>query len=361
LQNPRTKRGRTVRVEDVAREAGVSPITVSRALSAPHKVRLETRQRVAAAVIRTGYVVNSIASTLKSGRSWIVTVFVANLQNPHLASAVQGIVDVLEGSRFRLMFAQTGWDGAVTPDVVESIVPFRPAGIVLTGVGCDRATRRVLMDLDVPVVEIGERSHPVDMLVQISSYEAGRQMGQHFGQQGFSRIAFCGHTLGHGAERLRGFQDGLSAFDIEPGLILPIEGTQTFDDGVTSLQRILSALEGCDAIFYGSDVLAFGALIEARNLGIAVPDAIAIAGYGDLDFSKHLRPSLTTINIGNYDAGRLAGEMLRARLDQRAVDHPVANLPVRLESRLSTARSTMLQPSAGDVAAVLNEPQPSLP
>ncbi|MDB5541329.1 MAG: LacI family transcriptional regulator [Devosia sp.] len=353
MQNPRTKRGRTVRVEDVAREAGVSPITVSRALNAPDKVRPETRQRVAAAVIRTGYVVNSIASTLKSGRSSIVTVFVANLQNPHLASAVQGIVDALEGSRLRLMFVQTGWDGEVTPDIVESIVPFRPAGIVLTGVGSDRPTRKVLLDLDVPVVEIGERSHPVDMLVQISSFEAGRQMGQHFGQQGFSRIAFCGHTLGHGAERLRGFREGLSSFGLEPRLVLPIEGTQTFDDGVASLRRILIGLDGCDAIFYGSDVLAFGALMEAGNLGIAVPDALAIAGYGDLDFSKHLKPSLTTINIGNYDAGRLAGEMLRARLDQRALQHPIANLPARLETRLSTARSRTAQlPASEDASAV---------
>jgi LacI family gluconate utilization system Gnt-I transcriptional repressor len=107
--------GRTVRVEDVAREAGVSPITVSRALSAPHKVKSDTRQRVMEAVARTGYVVNTIASTLRSGRSPIVTVFVASLENPHFASAVQGALDAFEGSRFHLMFAQTGYSVPLGP------------------------------------------------------------------------------------------------------------------------------------------------------------------------------------------------------------------------------------------------------
>ena len=242
------------------------------------------------------------------------------------------------------MFAQTGWDGEVTSDVAESVVPFRPAGIVLTGVGCDRATRKLLLNLEIPVVEMGERSHPVDMLVQMSSFEAGRLMGQHFGEQEFGRIAFCGHTLGHGAERLRGFRNGLAAFGQEPKLVLPIEGTQTFEDGVASLGHILADLPGCDAVFYGSDVLAFGALMEARKRAIAVPQDLAIAGYGDLDFSRHVEPALTTINIASYDTGRLAGEMLLARLDQQALEHTIAQLPVRLEARASTARR---MPSAG--------------
>ena len=100
---------RPVRVEDVAREAGVSPITVSRALSAPHKVRPETRERVMAAVLKTGYVVNSIASSLRSGRSSTVTVFVASLLNPHFAAAMQGALDAFEGSRFRLMQQRGRW------------------------------------------------------------------------------------------------------------------------------------------------------------------------------------------------------------------------------------------------------------
>jgi LacI family gluconate utilization system Gnt-I transcriptional repressor len=334
---PKT-RARPVRVEDVAREAGVSPITVSRALSAPHKVRLETRRRVEAAVASTGYVVNSIASTLRSGRSSIVTVFVASLQNPHLAAAVQGIIDAFEGSRFRLMFAQTGWSEEVSDEVVQTVLPFRPAGMVLSGVGADAASRKALIELDLPVVEVGERADPVDMLVQMSSFETGRLMGEHLGRQGFSRIAFCGHTLGHGSARLEGFRASLSAFGIAPALILPLEGTQSIADGIASLDRILKVLPDCDAIFYGSDLLAMGALIDARQRRLRVPDDIAITGYGDLDFARHLDPPLTTIRVSDYEMGRLAGEMLRRRLDGQSVEVPIVEIPVRLETRKSTAR-----------------------
>lgn len=336
MDSRRKPRGKPVRVEDVAREAGVSPITVSRALSSPHKVRFETRERVAAAVASTGYVVNSIASTLRSGRSAIVTVFVASLQNPHFAAAVQGIIDAFEGSRYRLMFAQTGWSEEVSDDLVQTVLPFRPAGIVFSGVGCDEATRKTLTELEVPVIEMGVRANPMDMLVQMPSFEAGRLMGEHLGAQGFSRIAFSGHTIGHGAARLKGFRAGLSQFGLAPSLILPIEGTQSVSDGVVSLGRILSDLPGCDAIFFGSDLLAMGALIEARRRRIDVPAKLAVAGYGDLDFAGYLEPPLTTVRISDHEMGRVAGDMLRRRLDQQAVEQPVVQIPVQLVVRQST-------------------------
>lgn len=325
-----------VRLEDVAREAGVSPITVSRALSTPHKVRRETRERVAEAVAQTGYVVNSIASTLRSGRSNIVTVFVASLQNPHFAAEVQGIIDAFQGSRYKLMFAQTGWAGELTAEIIEQLLPFRPAGMVLAGVGGDRATRKALINLDIPIVEMGEPANTVDMLVQISSFEAGRLMGEHFCQRGFTRIAFCGHTIGHGATRLEGFKSALAKFGLVPSLILSIEGTQSVPDGVASVAEIFARLPDCDAIFYGSDLLALGALIEARRRGVEVPGQLAIAGYGDLDFAEHLDPPLTTIRISDHEIGRTAGDMLLKRLENIAFDQPVVRLPVTLAVRHSS-------------------------
>jgi len=328
---------RRVRVEDVAREAGVSPITVSRALNAPHLVREETRERVTDAVARTGYVVNSIASTLRSGRSDIVTVFVASLQNPHLAAEAQGIIDAFQASRYRLMFAQTGWRGELTADLIDSVLPFRPAGMILAGVGGDRITRRSLINLDVPIVEMGERAHAVDMLVQYSSFEAGRLMGEHFGQRGFRTVAFCGHTLGHGERRLDGFESALKAFGVTPSVVLSIEGNQSVSDGVASIERVLSQQPDCEAIFYGSDLLAMGALIEARRRGLDVPGQLAIGGYGDLDFARHLDPPLTTIKISDYDIGHLAGERLLARLEGEASHPQIVTLPIDIVVRRSTA------------------------
>lgn len=320
----------------MAREAGVSPITVSRALNTPRLVREETRERVNEAVARTGYVVNSIASTLRSGRSNIITVFVASLQNPHLSAEAQGIIDAFEGTRYRLMFAQTGWRGELTADLIDSVLPFRPAGMVLAGVEGDRVTRRSLLNLDVPIVEMGERTHAVDMLVQFSSFEAGRLMGEHFGRRGFKRVAFCGHTLGHGERRLLGFESALKAFGVVPAVVVPIEGNQSVSDGVASIDRVLSQQPDCEAIFYGSDLLAMGALIEARRRGFDVPGRLAIGGYGNLDFASHLDPPLTTIKVSDYDLGRLAGERLLNRLEGNVSKTQISTLPIEIAIRSST-------------------------
>lgn len=330
---------RAVRVEDVAREAGVSPITVSRALRTPELVKPETRQRVADAVARTGYVVNSIASTLRSGRSSIVTMFVASLRNPHFAAAVQGTFDAFEGSRFRLMFAQMGYSDELSPDVVETLLPFRPAGLLLTGVVNREETRAALRRLGAPVVEMwGERPDPIDMLVCSSGFSGGRLMGRHFGEQGFRRIAYCGHTVGRGAERLAGFRAGLEEFALEPALILPLEGTRTFSDGIAAFEQILGRQPDCDAVFFGSDVLAVGALVAAQRRGVDVPGTVALAGYGDLEFAAEITPSITSVHVADYQIGRLAGEMMLKRLDGGAVEQPIIQVPLNLQVRASTQR-----------------------
>lgn len=329
---------RAVRVEDVAREAGVSPITVSRALRTPELVKPETRQRVAEAVARTGYVVNSIASSLRSGRSAIVTVFVASLRNAHFANAIQGTLDAFEGSRFRLMFAQTGEDDELGPDAVESVAPFRPAGVIFTGVVRNPQSRALLQALGAPVVEMwSDSGSPLDMYVGSSTREGGRLMGDYFGRGGWRRIVYCGHVRGRGAERLDGFRAGLSAHGIAVALVHPMNGTNGLGEGMAAFDDILAECPDCDAIFFGTDIMAIGALLRARQRGIAVPGQISIAGYGDLEFARLVEPPLTTVRVEDYLLGRRAGEMLLSRLGGAELTEPVIHVPVTLEVRGSTS------------------------
>ena len=319
--------------------AGVSPITVSRALSYPEKVKEETRQRILAAVAETGYVVNHFASSLRSGRSTIVTVFVSNLSNPHFATSMQGIIDVFEGSNFHLMFAQIGYSENTEIEVVNGALPFRPAGVIFTGVVRAEATREALAGLDIPVIEMwGHRDDPIDMLVGFSNADGGRLMGRHFGQRGFRRIAYCGHTLERGAERLVGFREGLAEAGAELRAVHPMEGTRSIMDGMQAFDDILEQLPECDAIFFGTDILAIGAILRANERGIEVPGQVAVAGFGGLDFTAHVRPGLTTLSIEGYEMGQNAGTMMLARLRGGAVDRPIFDYPITLIERASTAR-----------------------
>ena len=328
---------RPVRVEDVARVAGVSPITVSRALSYPEKVKEETRKKVADAVAQTGYVVNSFASSLRSGRSSIVTVFVSSLLNPHFATSMQGLVDALDGNRYHLMFAQTGYSEMLEMDVVGAVLPFRPAGVVFTGVVRSDATRTSLQRLGIPILEMwGYRPDPIDMLIGFSNHEGGRLMGDHLGRQGYRRICYCGHAQDRGAERLGGLREGLAPHGAELVQVLPMEGTRGILDGVAAFDTIRAESPRVDAIFFGTDILASGAVLRCHELGVQVPGDIAIAGYGDLDFAEHMRPSLTTIRIPSYDMGYEAGRMLLRRLGGHEVEQPVMLHPIELKARQST-------------------------
>ena len=337
-QTPRGA-GRAVRVEDVAREAGVSPITVSRALRTPEKVKSATLARVLEAVEKTGYQVNSIASSLRSGQSSFVSVFVASLENPHFAASMQGAIDAFEGSRFQLLFAQSGYAENLSAARVKSMLPFKPAGIIFTGIVREEETRAFLKSLGVPVIEMwGDVPNPIDMLVSSAGREGGRLMGEHFGHQGFKRVAYVGHTIERASPRIEGFIAGLKPFGVAPALVLPMEGTRDLEDGVAAFDRIRAEVPDCDAIFFGTDVMAAGAIVRAMELGLDIPGDIAIAGYGDLDFSAHIRPSMTSVKIQDYEIGKTAGRLLLQRLKGEVLAQPIIQVPVQLETRSSTAR-----------------------
>lgn len=328
---------RAVRVEDVAREAGVSPITVSRTLSAPHKVKPETRERVTAAVEKTGYVVNSIASSLRSGRSTTVTVFVASLLNPHFAAAMQGALDAFEGSRYRLMFSQVGYIEGLKADITETIRPFSPAAVMFTGIPMRDEARDALRRLNVPVMELWSGADdPIDMVAGGSIEGGARLMGEHFVHQGYRHIAYAGQTHVPGGIGLAGFRKGIEAAGGTLGFVLPVEGTGTLSAGIVVLRQILRDYPQCDAIYFGSDLLAVGAQIAARERGVEMPGQLAMGGYGDLEFAQHLMPALTTVHVSDYETGRLAGVALRARLEGQPLAGPIIQVPMHLVVRDST-------------------------
>ncbi len=330
---------RPVRVEDVARVAGVSPITVSRALRTPEKVKPATLERVLDAVRATGYQINAIASSLRSGQSSFITVLVASLQNLHYAAAMQGVIDAFEGSRFHLTFTQMGYAEDIDAGLLRSLLPFKPAAILFSGIVRDEGARDFLKSLDIPVMEMwGDQQSPVDMLVTSPAREGGRLMGEHFADQGFRHIAYIGHTTSRALARIEGFRQALEARGSRLSLLLSIEGTTEMEDGIAAYDEVMRRLPECDAMLFGTDVMAAGALVRAQELGIAIPAQLALAGYGDLFFARHTRPTLTSVHTGPYDVGHAAGKLLRRRVHGETIGQRIIQVPVTLEVRGSTLR-----------------------
>ncbi|MBN9305246.1 MAG: hypothetical protein BGO82_08950 [Devosia sp. 67-54] len=330
---------RPVRVEDVARAAGVSPITVSRTLRTPDIVKPETRRRVEEAVAQTGYMVNSIASSLRSGQSTFVLVVVASLQNVHYAAAMQGMIDAFEDTRYRLTFSQARFTEELSAEQIRALLPFRPAAFVFSGIVRGDEARAYLRSLRVPILEFwGESETPVDMLVISPGRDSGRLLGEHFAEQGFERVAYIGHTGIRGQPRLEGFREALRRGGRDLALVQPAEGSVEMEDGAAIVDTVLAKLPDCDAMAFASDIMAVGALMRLQEMGRRVPDEIAIAGHGDLFFAGHTRPQVTTVHTAPYEIGRQAGTLLRTRLTDGRVDEPVIQVPISLVVRESTFR-----------------------
>jgi LacI family gluconate utilization system Gnt-I transcriptional repressor len=327
----------SVRIEDVAKLAGVSPITVSRALSDPKKVREATRKKVEKAVAKTGYVVNTLARNLRTGRSSIISMFANDLQNEHFAKAIRGCGDALGNSAYHLMVTQTNYNDTQQHNVLQSVVPLRPAALIYTGVVRPPDTVVILRNLGIPIMEMWDfTTDPIDMLVGFSNYEGGRLVGRHFGELGFKNIAYAGRTEGRGALRLQGFQESLASFGATTSMVLPKEGVRTMSDGKEALATILAEMPACDAIFFGTDTLAIGAIFECRTRGITIPAELAIAGFGDIDVASQLAKPLTTVQISGYDMGYQAGERLLNRLTGRVAESNSLLFPLKLVVRAST-------------------------
>jgi len=313
-------------MHDVAREAGVSAMTVSRALKQPDKVASATRARIAEAVARLGYVPDQVAGSLASGESRLVAALVSTLTGSIFASTIQGLNQGLRAEGHELLLGTTDYSKASEEALLRATLSRRPDGLVLTSGVHTPATRELLCQLHVPVVEVWDLpERPIDTAVGFSNEAAGRAMTAFLAELGYRRIGFVG---AFGAEDHRGQarrvgyraqlrDSGLGPFrEVDDRRLhhssdWPAGGM--IECGARSLAALLQAHPDCDAVFCASDAAALGALMEARRQGLEVPARLAIAGLGDFEYAGDHGLGLTTLAIPGQQIGLQAARLLLAR------------------------------------------------
>ncbi|AUT49403.1 LacI family DNA-binding transcriptional regulator [Achromobacter sp. AONIH1] len=324
------------RIEEVARLAGVSPITVSRALRQPEKVAKDKRERILQVVAQTGYASNPHARALRSGQSSVVAAFVSNIFSQQFALAVQGCAEVLEPQGYQLMVGQTSYSYAKETSMIASLRALRPAAVLFTGVIELEENRQSLRELGIPIMETWAYPRdPIDMLVGLSNYDAGFMAASHLAERGYRRVAFMARHGGRGELRRQGFAAAAAQRGLEVVAELAVDNPQTIADGRAALARLLSQGGKFDAVFCANDLLAVGAMFEARDRKLAVPRDLAVLGFGETDIAGEIQPGLTTIGVDSLDLGRRAGEMLLQRLGGGMPAHPHQVMPLRIHARAS--------------------------
>jgi len=317
----------SIRIRDVARHAGVSPMTVSRALRDPAKVSEGLRRRVEAAVSQIGYLPNRLAGNLSSNRSNVVGMIVPSILNSLFANTIQGISDVLRREGYHLMLADSGYSLEEEEAIVTTFLQQRICGLVLHNTKHTAATRRLIEKAAVPVVEVGNLSaSPLDMTVSYSNFEAAKAMTLHLAQLGYRRIGFVSLPLQdneRSSERRRGYLAALdeAGLSSDPAIMLEVSGG--FASGGKAIARLVQTDEEIDAVFFAGDVLAVGALFECQRRGWPVPGRVAIASFDDVDLLRNVIPAITTLRIPRYEIGRRSAEVLLDRVSGRSAE-PVA-------------------------------------
>ncbi|SHN07750.1 LacI family DNA-binding transcriptional regulator [Roseibium suaedae] len=311
-----TGRSKPVRIEEVARLADVSPITVSRALRNPDLVSEKTRKRILEVVQETGYWSNPHASALRSGRSSIVAVFVSNLLSQQYTRAAQACAQVIEANGLQMMVGQTSYSYSRELTAIQSLRALRPAAVFLTGVIELEENRRMLRDLNIPIVESWAHTRdPIDMLVAFSNVDAGRLAATHLANRGFKRPAFIGRGGGRGKLRLQGFTERLSQRDLPLTGSVVVDQVESIENGRSAYRKLQESGVSFDSVFCANDLLGIGAMIEAGAQGQRIPEDVGILGFGDRSDLAALSPRLSLVGVDTSQIGRQAGEMILSRLN----------------------------------------------
>lgn len=322
-----------ITLHDVAREAGVSLMTVSRALSNPAVVSPATLERVRQAVAGTGYIPNLLAGGLKSKRSMTVAALVPIISVPQFLPTVRALTDTLDAAGYQLILGQTGYDHAREEQLIATLMGRRPDGMVITGQLRSAQARAQLRSQGIPVVEtwdLGEK--PVDMAVGFSHDAVGRAVARYFLGKRWRRLAIATGDDSRAAQRRAGFE-------AEVGRAVPtavVPAPSSLASGRRALAELLEREPKIRALYCSSDGLAQGVMVEAQARGLRIPQDLAICGFGDADFAAHLHPSLTTVQVDGARIGQLAAQMILDRCAGRDVTQPVVDLGFRIVEREST-------------------------
>lgn len=314
---------------DVAKVAGVSPMTVSRALHRPELVSENTREKVREAVRQTGYVPNMLAGGLASNKSRLVAIFLPTIANSIFADTVQALMDRLTQAGYQTLLGLTGYSAEQEEKLLEAVLGRRPDGIVLTGTLHTESSRLRLAQAGIPVVEAWDLSEdPLDMLVGFSHEKVGEQTARHLVAKGYKRFSVVSISDPRGMRRCHSLIAELKRLGVGEVPMEVLAPPATLEVGREGLQRLLDQPTQPEIVVCSSDTVAQGVLAEAASRGLKVPQDLAVMGFGDLSSAAHVYPALSTVSVDGKTIGLRVAQALLERFENPTSQHD----PVRIDT-----------------------------
>jgi LacI family transcriptional regulator len=326
-------------IEDVATAAGVSTATVSRVLNKPGAVREPLRGRVIDAVARLGYVPHAGARALKLQRSGTVGAIFPTVDNAIFAKAIDALQQRLADAGLQLLIATSGYEVDTEARQAMNLVMRGADALALCGVGQSPQLLHFLRQRELPTVHA--MIYPPPPGTVCVGFDNARAIGQavryllDLGHRRIGMLAGITRDNDRAAARVAGVRQALESAEI--GLPAPylVERKYGLAEAREGLRALMPTTPAPTAILCGNDVLAFGALLEAQRMGIAVPGALSIVGFDDLEMARHIQPALTTLHVPTQQMWHTVADRLIAALEQLPVQ-AATEVEVELVVREST-------------------------
>ncbi|MGE0314638.1 MAG: LacI family DNA-binding transcriptional regulator [Lautropia sp.] len=327
---------RSVGIREVAKLARVSTASVSRAINHPASVSAELRRRVDDAIHSLGYIPDAAARALSSRRTRTIGAVVPTVDNAMFARGIEALQNYLSIEGYLLLLATSGYDPEVEYRQVQNMASRGVDGLILRGDVHTDALRRLLANQRIAFVNVGVY-HPDKPYASVGAdnERASRTACEYLIGLGHRDIGMVSAIQRHNdraAARVAGVVQALARHGLAQRPDWFIEVPYHLDDARQAARTLLTRTQRPTAVVCGNDVLAYGVLLEAERRGLSVPGDLSVMGFDDLEWSRHLRPSLTTMHLPTDEVWRRAGQYLVNHLAGRptVLHHEVdASLVVR--------------------------------
>jgi LacI family transcriptional regulator len=335
------RRRANVNIHDVARRARVSIATVSRVVNNISTVDPELAKRVWKAVDEVGYVPNTQARALVSGRSRILGLIVSEITNPFFPELVQEFENLAVAQGYEVMIGSTNYDAARTESLIRRMLQRNVDGVAVMTFGIEEELVQKLVEHGFPLVFVDAGPELPNVRVLKVNYGEGiREVVQHLAALGHRQIAFISGPVHMRTAATR--RDAFRKAMAELGLTVPaasmVEGRHTMESGKAAMEELLQTGELPTAVVCSNDMTAIGVLHALDETTHKVPRDISVVGFDDIHLAQFMLPPLTTVQMSCRDLATAAVEALRAGIES---DHPKgAQREWPIQTRLVVRRST---------------------
>ncbi len=327
-----------VSIKDIARAAGVSHSTVSRALADSPLVAEETKRRVRRLAKEMGYSPSAIARSLVTKRTYTVGLVVTTIADPFVSEVVRGIEETALDNGYSVILCDSNAESQREITAVRTLREKRVDGIIVTASRVGNLYLPMLEEVEVPIVLINnQREGRYVYSVATDNIHGGEMATEHLLELGHRRIGYIAGPEGASSSRARleGYKRALRAHNVEFAPDLIASGNGRVEGGEQGMRQLLSISPPPTAVFCYNDMTAIGAISEAKRMGLRIPQDISVVGFDDIAFAAYVDPPLTTVEQRKYEMGQMAMEML---LDILAGADAVSD--ITLQGRLVVRKSS---------------------